>query len=92
MKSRLPDGSTMELTHIETLEIPSISRLARHIHIFLQMQTAPLVSLGFLCDYGCTTTIDKQEISFQNNGEEIIKETRNKKTGMLEVPLVPQQS
>ena len=31
-------------------------------------------------------------MSTQNNGEEIIKGTRNKKTGMWEVPLGAQQS
>ena len=39
------------------------------------------------CDYGCTITLDKQETSVQKNGHEIIKGTRNKKNGMLEVPL-----
>ena len=29
MKERLPDGSTMELTHIATLQLPGLSRLAR---------------------------------------------------------------
>ena len=55
------------------------------------MNTAPLIYLGFLCDDGCTITLDKQEIPVQNNGKEIIKYTRNKKTGMWEVPLETQQ-
>ena len=82
----------MESTHIATLQLPGLSNLARQIHIFPKMQTAPLISLGVLCDYGCTITLDKQEMSIQKNGEEIIKGTRNKNTGMWEVPLVPQQS
>ena len=48
--------------------------------------------MGVLCDDGCTITLYKQEISIQKNGEEIIKGTRNKKTGMWDVPLGPQQS
>ena len=46
MNSILPDGSTMKSTHIEKNQLPSLSRLARLIHIFLKMQTAPLISLG----------------------------------------------
>ena len=80
MKARLTDVSTMELTHIATLQLPGLSRLARQIHIFPKMQTSPLILLGVLCDYGCTITLDKQEISIQNNGEEIIKGIINKKT------------
>ena len=56
------------------------------------MNTYQLISLVVLCDYIYTATIDKQNISVHNNGQEIVKSTRNKKTGMLEVPLDIQQS
>ena len=69
MKARLPDGSTMESKHIATLQLPGLRRLARHIHIFPKTKTAPLISLGVLCDYGCTITLDKKYISIQKNGE-----------------------
>ena len=91
MKARLPDRRTMESTYIATLKLPILSRIARQIHIFQKTQKAPLISLGVLCDDGCTSTLDKQEISIHKNGEEIIKGTRKKKTGMWEVPLETQQ-
>ena len=34
MKARLPDVSTMESTHIATLQLPGLSKLARQIHTF----------------------------------------------------------
>ena len=52
---------------------------------------SPLISLGLLCDDGCTIKLDKKEISVQNNVQEITKGTRNKKTGMWEVTLETQQ-
>ena len=55
------------------------------------MKTAPLISLGLLCDYGCTITLDKQDMSVQKNGQEIIKGTKRKQTGLWEVPLETQQ-
>ena len=64
MKSRLPDVSTMELTHIATLQLLGISKLAIQIHILTQMQ-----KLGVLCDDGFTITLDKQAMSIQKNGE-----------------------
>ena len=82
MKARLPDGRTMDYTHITILHLQGLIIQARHIHISPKMQTAPLISLGVQCDDGCTTTIDKQEISNQNNGKEITKGTINKKTVM----------
>ena len=56
------------------------------------MKAAAIISLGFLFVDGCTITLDKQYISVQKNEQEIIKGTRNKKTGMCEVPLEIQQS
>ena len=82
MKARLLDRSTMESTHIATLHLTGLSKLARQTHIFPKMQTDPLISLGVLCDYGFTITLDKQAMSIKNNGGEIIKGTRNKKKGM----------
>ena len=55
------------------------------------MKIAPLISVGVLCDDGCTIKLDKQEMSVQKNRKEIIKVTRNKKSGMWEVPLETQQ-
>ena len=92
MKSIIQYGSTMNSTHISTLQLPGPSKQARQIQIPPKMQIAPLILLGVLCDNVCTTTLDKQEISTHKNGEETIKGTRNKKTGMWEVPLGPQQS
>ena len=43
VKARLPDGSTMESTHIETLQIPGISKQARQILILPKLQTAQLI-------------------------------------------------
>ena len=48
--------------------------------------------MGVLCNDGCTITLEKIEMSIQKNGEEIIKGTINKKTGMWEVPLGTQKS
>ena len=55
------------------------------------MKKSPLISLGDLCDYGCTIKLDKQEMSVQKNVQEIIKGTGNKKIGTWELPLETQQ-
>ena len=77
MTERIPDGITMESSNIATLQISGLSKQARQIYIFPKMKTAPFISLGVLCDDGCTITLDKQEISVQKNGQEIIKGTRS---------------
>ena len=82
LKSRMTNEITMESTHIATLQIPVLRKLARQIQISQKMYTDPLISLGVLCDDGCTNTLDKQAMSIHNNGEETIKGTKNKKTRM----------
>ena len=57
MKARLLYGITMESTHIATLQLPGLSKLARQIHILPKIQTASLISLGVLCDDGCNITL-----------------------------------
>ena len=55
------------------------------------MKADTLISLGLLCDDGCTISLDNQYRKVQKNGQEIMKGTRNKKTGMWEVTLETQQ-
>ena len=80
--ARPPDGIKMEYSHIVTLQLPGLSKQARQTHIDPKMKKAPLILLGVLFYYGCTITLDKQEMSVQKNGQERIKVTRNRKTGM----------
>ena len=80
--ARLPDGNTMESSHIATIQISGIIKQEMQIHILPNTKIAPLISLGLLCDGGCNITLDKKDMSVQKNGQEIIKGTRNKITGM----------
>ena len=59
-KERLPDGSTMESTNISTLQLPGLIKQAIQIHILPKMNIAPLISLGVICDYECTVTLEKK--------------------------------
>ena len=89
--ARLLYGSTMDSSQITTIQLSGISNQARKNQILPKMKISPLISLEVLCDDGLPITQDKQEISVHKNGKEIIKGTRNKKTGMWEVPLDTQQ-
>ena len=58
-EEKLPDGKTMESTHVATLPIPGMSKKAKIIQIYPTMKTAPLICLEVLCYDGCTNTRDK---------------------------------
>ena len=57
MTEILPDGITMESSHIATLQLPGLSKKSRQIHIYPKMKIASLISLLVLCDDGSTTTL-----------------------------------
>ena len=57
MVARIPYGSTMELSRTSTLQLPGLSRQARHIHFTQIFRTSPLISLGVLFDDRCTITL-----------------------------------
>ena len=90
MTARLPDGSTLDLSCIATLQLSGPNKQARKIHIYQKTITAPLISLGFLCDDGCIIKLDKKEMSVKK-GQQIIKGSRNKYTEMWEVLLETKQ-
>ena len=63
IKSRLTYGSKMESSYILTLQILVISKQESQIHIFPKIQTAPLISLGVLCDDVCTITRQTRNVN-----------------------------
>ena len=85
MTERLVYGSTLDQSHIATIQLPGISKQAIQIHTCSKMKEAALTSLGVFCDDGYTITIYKHDISVQNNVQKIIKGIRNNQTGMWEL-------
>jgi hypothetical protein len=47
---RLPNGATMESTHISSLDIPELNKTASMAHIFLGMANHSLISVRQLCN------------------------------------------
>ena len=46
MTERLPDGSTMDSSHVEKLQLPGLTKKTIQILILPETITAPLISLG----------------------------------------------
>ena len=61
---QLPNNSTISATH--TGQIPLSSRLSKQVlksHIFDEIYSASLISLGRLCDNDSVAILDKNEIN-----------------------------
>jgi hypothetical protein len=50
----LADASHITSTHEAELDLPMLPRLARQAHLLPALQPKALLSIGQLCDHGCT--------------------------------------
>ena len=88
----LPDNSTIQATHKGGLPLKHGTALppaATKTHVFPQLQSSSLVSIGQLCDDNCIAILDKQEINVYKNKQLIFKGHRNPSDGLWDIPLHP---
>ena len=91
----LPDGSTITSTHTAELAIPGLPLSARQAHIFPTLASGSLISVGVLCDHGCTATFSDSTVSIHlPNGDTILTGTRSAITQLwcLNLPSTPAPS
>ena len=62
----------MTSTHTQLLDIPSLPPEARVQHLFPEMQSTGLLSIGQLCDYGCTATLSERRLVIRNKDNKVI--------------------
>ena len=93
------DGPTVLLPNNEMIQsnktgyIPlhnALSQTAKTAHVFDDIKTSSLISLGKLADDGCTIILDKTKIKVLKNNNNILQGTRNQTDGLWDIP-IPQQ-
>jgi hypothetical protein len=73
----------MYSTHTASLGIPELSEAASVLHAFPAMAKNSLLSVGQLCNEGCSVTFEIDGITIFNSiGKEILKENRGLDTGL----------
>ena len=72
----LPNKQTLQSTHEGTLNIPELPIQARRAHIFPHLASGSLLSIGQLCDAGCSALFDKHKLYIFYNGKIILQGTR----------------
>jgi hypothetical protein len=88
----IPDGSTMTSTHEGHLDIPALPPAATHTHIVPELNTHSLISLGQLCDAGCTATVDKDEINVSYNNNVVLTGHRSNETTLWHLKYKPEST
>ena len=91
-----PNGPTVHLPNNETItstvtgQLPfsdKLSTSARQAHVFNDLHSASLVSLGQLCDDDCTIFLHKDFHYVFKSNKLLVTGTRNKSDGLWDIPL-----
>ncbi|ACI65279.1 predicted protein [Phaeodactylum tricornutum CCAP 1055/1] len=87
----LPDGRTITSSHITELNIPSLPPAARTAHIFPGLSNGSLISIGQLCDHGCTATFTSDTVRIALNNTVVLRGGRSPYTRLwtLDSPVTP---
>jgi hypothetical protein len=89
----LPDGTSISSNHQAALRIPSLPPDARLCRLFPSLQTGNLLSIGQLCDHGCTAHFDATSLTVVHDNHTILTGHRQAPYGhwMVALPALPSQ-
>ena len=82
----MPNKQRIRATHSCTLNLPDIPEAARQGHIFKEL-AHPLLSIGMLCDNGCTAVFTKKKVKILLNNKTILQGNRCPRTKLWCLPL-----
>lgn len=84
----LPNGASLHSTNKNcTLALPQLPKGARDAHILPGLTHSSLVSIGKLCDAGCTASFNQQKVIVHKKGNTLLEGKRDFRTGLWRFPL-----
>jgi hypothetical protein len=89
LEVRLPNGYTITSTHTATLNMPSLPQAAGQAHILPGLAQHSLLSVGQMCDSGCSVTFTVSNVTVTNGDSTILTGQRDKESSLWRVPLDP---
>jgi hypothetical protein len=81
----LPSGATITSTHLATLDLPALPLAARQCHLFPDLTSGSLISVGQLCDHGCTAKFTADSVDITHCDSTVLHGTRTPATGLWHV-------
>jgi len=73
----MPNGATITSTHVGLIPpIPELPPAARTGHLFPELTTNALMSIGVLCDHGCEAHFTESEAVITFNDKPVLRGTR----------------
>jgi hypothetical protein len=72
----LPNGDVIASTHTAKLLFPQLPDAALQAHIFPHLRNQALLSIGVLCDAGCTVTFEATSVKIRYNNQLVLEGTQ----------------
>jgi Reverse transcriptase (RNA-dependent DNA polymerase) len=79
----------MRSTHTALLDIPALPLAARTVHIVPDLHENSLLSIGQLCDAGCTVEFTQHNVTIAYHNETILTGSRTPPLGLWHLQLPP---
>ena len=76
----LPNNAVIDSTHKANINIPTLPPTATETHLFPSLASDNLLSIGQLCDNGCTAQFTKDTATISFRDQPILRGTRNSHT------------
>jgi hypothetical protein len=86
---RLPNGDTITSTHTAKLNMPSLQHAARQAHILRGLSQHLFLSVGKMCDSGCSVMFTASNVTVTNGKSTILTGHRDKESSLWRAPLEP---
>ena len=83
IRIKLPNDHLIVSTHTANLALPELPHQATVAHLFPDMGSSALLSIGLLCDAGCIATFTDDTATITLHGHTILTGTRNIHTDKL---------
>ena len=81
----LPNHDRIQATHKANLDLPHLPSAARDVHLFPSLASGSLMSIGQLCDSGCTATFTNTSAVITRQGKTVITGHRNPMSKLWEL-------
>lgn len=72
IKVLLPNGQSLQSTHDAILPFPNLPQMAVQAHIFPGLSGHALLSIGTLCDAGCTAKFSATTVTIEHKGKVVL--------------------
>jgi hypothetical protein len=84
---KMPNGTTIQLSHTCDLLLADLPLQARKAHILPGLLHNSLISVGQLCDNGCSVTFTQEQVTVSKNGKCVMYGSRDPRSRLWRVDL-----